>query len=107
MKGATVVNDIVTGVLIINEEQIPEIQTALGCEIVDAAPYGLVPGDLRTARGWTRNVGGEQAALELQNEEERRSYELAMERALAAEEQVAALKEYEEAAKILLGEEEA
>lgn len=107
MIGAIVKNDIVAGLLVINEEQIEEMQAALGCEIVDAGPYGLIEGDLRTARGWTRNVGGEQIVLELQNEEERKSYELAMERALAAEEQAAALREYEEAAKILLGEEEA
>ena len=88
MIGAIVKNDIVTGLLVINEEQIEEMQAALGCEIADAKPYGLIEGDL-------------------QNGEERKSYELAMERALAAEEQTAALKEYEEAAKILLGEEEA
>ena len=107
MIGAIVKNDIVAGLLVINEEQIEEMQAALGCEIADAKPYGLIEGDLRTARGWTRNVGGEQVMLELQDEEEKKSYELAMERALAAEEQAAALREYEEAAKILLGEEEA
>lgn len=107
MIGAIVINDIVTGLMVINEAQVEEMAAALSCEIVDARPYGLIPGDLRTAKGWTRNIGGEQVVLELQDEEERKSYVLAMERAAAAEEQAAALKEYEEAAKILLGEEEA
>ena len=50
MIGAIVKNDIVTGLMVVNEAQVEEMAAALSCEIVDAKPYGLIEGDLRTAR---------------------------------------------------------
>lgn len=107
MIGAMVKNDVVTGLMVVNEAQVEEMAAALGCEIVDARPYGLIPGDLRTAAGWTRNAGGEQMALPLLDAETYDSYTLAVERAEAAEAQAEAAGEYEQAMRILLGEEDA
>ena len=74
MIGAIVRNDIVENLIVINKEQISEMSTSLNCEIVDAAPYGLTVGDLRTAAGWTRNAGGEQMILPLLEQESYDSY---------------------------------
>lgn len=74
MIGAIIRNDIVENLIVINEEQISEMSTALNCEIVDAAPYGLTVGDLRTSAGWTRNAGGEQMVLPLLEQESYDSY---------------------------------
>ena len=74
MIGAIIRNDIVENLIIINEEQISEMSTSLNCEIVDAAPYGLTVGDLRTSAGWTRNAGGEQMILPLLEQESYDSY---------------------------------
>lgn len=74
MIGAIVRNDIVENLIVINEEQISEMSTLLNCEIVDAAPYGLTVGDLRTSAGWTRNTGGEQMILPLLEQESYDSY---------------------------------
>lgn len=69
MIAAVVRNDIVENLIVINESQIEEMSAALGCEIVNARPYGLAMGDLRTPAGWTRNAGGEQMILpELEGE---------------------------------------
>ena len=74
MIGAIVRNDIVENLIVINEEQISEMSASLNCEIVDAAPYGLTVGDLRTTAGWTRNAGGEQMILPLLEQESYDSY---------------------------------
>ena len=74
MIGAIVRNDIVENLIVINEEQISEMSASLNCEIVDAAPYGLTVGDLRTTAGWTRNAGGEQMILSLLEQESYDSY---------------------------------
>ena len=34
--------------------------------LLDAAPLGLLPGDMKTGAGWTRNVAGEQVLLPLE-----------------------------------------
>jgi len=65
MIGAIVREDMVETLIVLDEAQIPELSEALNCEIVDARPYGLAIGDLRTDMGWTRNAGGEQMILEL------------------------------------------
>lgn len=88
MIGAVVRDDIVENVIVLNEAQIPEMEAALGCEIVDARPYGLTIGDLRTAAGWTRNAGGEQMVLPLLEQEQYDSYTKAMERVAEAEAEV-------------------
>lgn len=106
MIGAIVIEDIVRNVIVLNEAQIPELEAALGCEIVDARPYGLHSGDLRTGRGWTRNAGGEQIVLPLLEQEQYDSYTLAMEKVAEAEAQAEAASEAsaEEALAILSGE---
>lgn len=85
MIGAIIDNDIVTNLIVLEEEQLPLISEAIGYEIVDARPYGLTIGDLRTAKGWTRNAGGEQIALPLLDQEQYDSYTLASTRAAEAE----------------------
>ena len=88
MIGAIVRNDTVENLIVLDEAQKAELEAALGCEIVDARPYGLIVGDLRTAAGWTRNAGGEQTLLPLLEQESYDSYTLAINRAIAAEEQL-------------------
>lgn len=85
MIGAIVRDDIVENLIVLDEAQKAELEAALSCEIVDARPYGLIAGDLRTAAGWTRNAGGEQIVLELQTQEAYDSYTLAAQRAADAE----------------------
>ena len=107
MIGAIVRNDLVENLIVLEEAQKEELEAALSCEIVDARPYGLIAGDLRTAVGWTRNAGGEQMVLALQEQEAYDSYTLAAQRAAEAE---AALETADEAATaealaILRGEE--
>lgn len=88
MIGAIVRNNIVENVIIVDPSSVSELETALGCEIVDANPYGLAIGDLRTPNGWTRNAGGEQMLLPLLEAEEYDSYHYAIERAVNAEQQL-------------------
>lgn len=95
MIGAIVQEGIVRNLIVLDEAQKAELEAALGCEIVDARPYGLIVGDLRTEAGWTRNAGGEQIILELQTQEAYDSYTLAAQRAAEAE---AALETADEAA---------
>ena len=61
MIGAIVRDNMVENLIVLCEAQVEELSKALSCEIVDARPYGLAVGDLRTAAGWTRNAGGEQS----------------------------------------------
>lgn len=91
MVGAVVINDMVENLIILNESQIAEMEAALSCEIVKASTYGLTIGDLRTSRGWTRNVNGEQVVLEELTEERKDGYDLAVQRAEAAENDATAL----------------
>ena len=74
MIGAIVRNDIVENLIVLKEEQIEELSKALNCDIIDARPYGLIAGDLRTGKGWTRNAGGEQIILPLLESESYDSY---------------------------------
>ena len=85
MIGAIVQEGIVRNLIVLDEAQKAELEAALGCEIVDARPYGLIVGDLRTAAGWTRNAGGEQMVLPLLDQEQYDSYTLATQRAADAE----------------------
>ena len=74
MIGAIVINNIVRNLIVLNEAQIEELSTAFHGEIVDARPYGLAKGDLRTAAGWTRNADGEQIILPLLENKSQDSY---------------------------------
>ena len=106
MIGAIVKNNLVENLIVINESQIEEMQTALNCEIVDAAPYGLCVGDLRTQAGWTRNAGGEQMILPLLEGESYDSYTILSEKVVGLEEQIQVTSEEttNEALAILHGE---
>lgn len=113
MIGAIVKENIVQNLIVLNEAQVAEMSTALACEIVDAAPYGLNVGDLRTAAGWTRNAGGQQMVLPLLEQETYDSYSVAAARVVELEEareSIAAMAADEAAAEalaILNGEVEA
>lgn len=85
MITAVVKNNIVENLIVINEAQIPEMEKALDCELVDARPYGLAVGDMRTPRGWTRNGGGEQIVLEELEPKQYDGYTLMYNRAQEAE----------------------
>ena len=106
MIGAIVIDDIVENVIVLNEEQIPELEAALNCKIVDARPYGLTIGDLYTNAGWTRNAGGEQMILPLLEQEQYDSYTKALEYAaqVEAEAEYNAQASVDEAIAILEGE---
>lgn len=78
---AVVKDDIVENCIVVEPEQIAELEAALHCELVDAKPYGLRVGDLRTQRGWTRNEGGEQVVLPELEPEDYSSYKLAVQEA--------------------------
>lgn len=109
MIGAIVRDDIVETLIVLDAAQREELEAALGCEIVDARPYGLTEGDLRTEAGWTRNAGGEQMVLPLLEQEQYDSCSVAMQRAVDAEKQAEAAGEMAaaEALAILSGEVEA
>lgn len=64
MIGALVSGNIVKRVIVLSEKKKEQMEKTLNCEIVDAKTFGLQMGDLRTARGWTRNVNGEQTILQ-------------------------------------------
>lgn len=106
MIGAIIIDDVVENVIVLNEDQIEEMSQALNAEIVDARPYGLTIGDLRTPAGWTRNAGGEQMILPLLEEEQYDSYTVMAQKAAEAETQaeMAAEEAAAEAMAILTGE---
>lgn len=108
MIGAIVKNDIVENLIVVNEANIESLSTAMNCEIVDARPYGLAIGDLRTDVGWTRNAGGEQMILPLLDQENYDSYSIAAERIVELEEAQSDIAEEaaNEALLILSGEDE-
>lgn len=85
MIGAIVRDDIVENLVVLDASQVEELSAALQCEIVDARPYGLCVGDLRTEKGWTRNAGGEQMVLPLLEPEQYDSYTVAARQAAEAE----------------------
>ena len=106
MIGAIVRDNMVENLIVLCEAQVEELSKALSCEIVDARPYGLAVGDLRTAAGWTRNAGGEQMVLTLLEQEQYDSYTVAMQRVADAEAEVEAAGDMAtaEALAILSGE---
>lgn len=105
MIGAVVKNNIVENLIVLSEGQIEEMSTALGCEIVDARPYGLKKGDLRTDAGWTRNAGGEQMVLSLLEQKSYDGYSLMATRVVELEnaQSKVAEKATEEALDIITG----
>lgn len=106
MIGAIIQEDIVQNVIVIDPAKVDSLAQTLRCEIVDAAPYGLQVGDLRTPDGWTRNAGGEQMILPLLDVQQYDSYTLQQKRIVKLEEQAATASEAaaDEALAILRGE---
>lgn len=64
MRYAVVKDNMVTTVIIANEGQKEELETALNATFEDASVYGLTVGDLWNGTAWTRNVDGEQVVIE-------------------------------------------
>ena len=64
MRFAMVKDNMVMTVIIANEEQVPELEVALQCQLVDASEYNLTVGDLWNGEAWTRNEDGEQVVIE-------------------------------------------
>ena len=62
-KYAVVKNDYIENLIVCDEEQVPEIEEALQCELVDAVPFRLAIGDMRVSGNWTRNEDGVQTIL--------------------------------------------
>lgn len=108
MLGAIVKNNIVQNVIVIKKEQIPSMSAILNCEIVNAEYHGLCAGDLRTSKGWTRNINGEQVVLPLLEQPDRDSYSIVANRVieLEREQEFIAQSAAQEALAILEGEDE-
>ena len=106
MIGAVVRDNIVENIIVLDEGQIDKMAAALGAEIVDAKPFGLAIGDLRTPSGWTRNEGGEQVILPVLPYDRQDGYDIAMQKAAEAEAQLETASEASaaEALAILSGE---
>ena len=62
--------DMVDNVIVAAENQKDEMEAALGRTLVDAAPLGLLPGDLKAGDAWPRNVDGEQTTLPIETASE-------------------------------------
>ena len=60
---AVVKDNFVENLIACDEGQIPEMEEALQCELVDAAPFRLAIGDMRVNGNWTRNEDGVQTIL--------------------------------------------
>lgn len=105
MIGAIIKNDIVENLITLTPQQIPEMSKALNAEIVDARPYGLNIGDLRTESGWTRNADGEQIILPLLARKEYDSYSVLSEQYVETKTKLSSIQErtFYEALSILKG----
>lgn len=62
-KYAVVIDDFVENLIVCDEAQVPEMEEALQCELVDAVPFRLDIGDMRVDGNWTRNEEGVQIIL--------------------------------------------
>lgn len=62
-KYAVVKDNFVENLIACEEGQIPEMEEALECELVDAVPFGLSIGDMKVGNNWTRNIDGVQTIL--------------------------------------------
>lgn len=58
--------EFVENVIVAQESQKTEMETALGRTLLDASVLGLTTGDYYNGRAWTRNVDGEQVVLPLE-----------------------------------------
>lgn len=58
--------EFVENVIVAQESQKTEMETALGRTLLDASVLGLTTGDYYNGSAWTRNVDGEQVVLPLE-----------------------------------------
>lgn len=66
MKFAVVLNEnplFVDNIIVANEEQKEELETALNAQLLDASLLDMEIGDYYNGNSWTRNIDGEQIAL--------------------------------------------
>lgn len=95
MRFAVNKDGFIENVIIAEEGQKAELETALGAVLEDASVYGLQIGDLWVeSKGWTRNRDGEQYTLEPLSPEDWSQYQAL---AQQVEEQETMLAELEEA----------
>ena len=62
---AVIKNDLVTDIIVANENQKAELESAMNAVLRDTSIEGLIIGDWLTGGVWTRNVNGEQKPLPL------------------------------------------
>lgn len=76
MRFAVNKDGFITNVIVADMDQKAELEAALGAVLEDASVHGLQIGDLWVdGKGWTRNIDGEQAVLEVLPQEERSRYQ--------------------------------
>lgn len=63
MKYAVIKEEFVDNLIVCEPEQVPEMETALQAQLIDAVPLGLSIGDMRVDGNWTRNIDGVQTIL--------------------------------------------
>ena len=62
-KYAVIKNNFVENLIVCSEEQVAEMEAALGATLMEAAPLGMQIGDYFNGTAWTRNVDGVQVPL--------------------------------------------
>lgn len=62
-KYAVIKNNFVENLIVCSEEQVAEMEAALGATLMEAAPLGMEIGDFYNGTAWTRNVNGVQTPL--------------------------------------------
>ena len=62
-KYAVIKNNFVENLIVCSEEQVAEMEAALGATLMEAAPLGMEIGDYYNGAAWTRNVNGVQTPL--------------------------------------------
>lgn len=77
MRYAVNKDGFIINVIVAKPEQKEELEVGLGAVLEDASVYGLTFGDMWVeGKGWTRNMNGEQVALEPLSEEEVCQYQV-------------------------------
>lgn len=62
-KYAVIQENFVENLIVCSEEQVAEMEAALGATLMEAAPLGMEIGDYYNGAAWTRNVDGVQTPL--------------------------------------------
>ena len=64
MKYAIRMGDFITNIIVANEGQKAELETALSAELINTAECNVQIGDMWNGIAWTRNVDGEQVVVD-------------------------------------------